>query len=138
MDSPWIEVNGSAAGGDTTMTTVEDPDCVMKSGQQNAEYRKELHRVLHSIQSSPDYGIYVCESFKDPRRQCIDEYWEEVAQEALGLQHLHRLIGTGQGPLTDDACRALHRLSRLLARLSQRIDRVVLMAPSPPPPPPIL
>lgn len=101
----------------------------MKLALQNAEAKQELHSVLNAIQSSQGYGIFVCESFKDPRRESIDDYWGEVQAEAVGLQYLHRLIGTGHTPLTDDARRRLHHFSRLLSRLSQRIDRVVLSQP---------
>jgi len=85
-----------------------------------------LHRVLNSIQSSRDYGIYVCESFKDPRTSCLDDYWDEVELEAISLDDLHRLIGPVRVPLSD-ACRAeMNRLSRLLERLSKQIDRIVM------------
>jgi hypothetical protein len=100
----------------------------MKQALQNAEGKAELHRVLNAIQHSPGYGIYVCESFKDPRHFQLDDYWADVSLEAMGLQNLHRLVGTGNTPLTSDACKRLHHFSRLLSRLSQRIDRVVFAA----------
>ncbi len=83
--------------------------------------------MLNSIQQSSGYGIYVCESFRDPRTNDLNIYWDEVADEALGLQTLHRLIGSGPAPLSSNACCLLHRLSRLFTRLSQRIDRMILV-----------
>lgn len=102
---------------------------VMKMALRNEEVKIELHRVLNSIQESSGYGIYVCESFKDPRHFQMDDYWTEVSAEAMGLQYLHRLVGTGHTPLTNDACCRMHQFSRLLSRLSKRIDRVVLAQP---------
>lgn len=93
----------------------------------NTEIKKELHRVLHSIQQSAGYGIYVCEAFKDPQQHQLNSYWGEVADEALGIQTMHRLIGSGPAPLSENACCLLHRLSRVFERLSRRIDRLVLV-----------
>ena len=85
-----------------------------------------LHQILNSIQSSRDYGIHVCESFRDPRTACIDDYWEDVESEAISLDDLHRLIGPVRTPITDTCRAGMNRLSRLLERLSKQIDRVVL------------
>lgn len=49
---------------------------------------------------------------------------EEAEDEALCIEHLRREVRQG---LTDDCARKLHRLSRMLQRLSKRIDRVVTM-----------
>lgn len=88
--------------------------------------KTELHRVLNAIQSSTDFGIYICEDLRDPRRAHIDDYWSEVADRALGLDELHRAVGPVATPLTDEARAQMHQLARLLERLSKRIDRVVL------------
>ena len=99
----------------------------MQQGLQEAETKAELHRILQSIQCSNDFGVYFCESFRDPRRHYIDDYWPEVCHEALGVQELHRLVGKVSGvPLTDEARTRLHQFARLLDRLARRIDRVVL------------
>ena len=85
----------------------------------------ELHNVLNAFQSSPGHGVYVCESFRDGRREGIDEYWHEVAHEAHGIADLHRSVGSFKRPLSDEAARDLHRFARTLERLVKRIDRVV-------------
>lgn len=114
--------SNQSGAGDASIPNVP----AMKLALQNAEVKIELHRVLNAIQPSREHGIYVCESFKDPRFEGIDDYWDEISGEAVGLQYLHRLVGSGHTPLTDDASRRLHQFSRLLSRLSQRIDRVIL------------
>jgi hypothetical protein len=132
MYSSWVKVSCPLPPMRPILDSDEDTDMLSTesagdAGQtRNTEIKAELHRVLNSIQSCPRYGVYVCESFKDPRHFSLDDYWDEVSEEAMGLQGLHRLVGTGNLPLTTEACCRLHRLSRLLARLSQRIDRVVL------------
>ena len=85
----------------------------------------ELHAVLNAFQSSAAHGIYVCESFRDGRREPIDGYWHEVEAEAQGIDDLHRSVGSLYTPISD-RCRAdLHRFARVLERLTKRIDRVV-------------
>lgn len=91
----------------------------------------ELHAVLNAIQSSARYGVYVCESFRDGRREPIDSYYGDVESEAQGIDDLHRSVGSVFRPLTDQ-CRAdMHRFARALERLSKRIDRVVLSDSNP-------
>jgi hypothetical protein len=99
----------------------------MQVGLRHSEVKAELHRVLQSIQCSSDFGVYLCESFRDPRRHYIDDYWHEVAAEAYGIEELHRVVGkVDNTPLTDDARSRLHLFARLLDRLARRIDRMVL------------
>jgi hypothetical protein len=99
----------------------------MQQGLRHADGKAELHRVLQAVQCSNDFGIYFCESFRDPRRHYIDDYWSEVRDEALGIEELHRAVGrVDNTPLTDEARARLHLFARLLDRLSRRIDRVVL------------
>jgi hypothetical protein len=94
---------------------------------KDSEVKTELHRVLQSIQCSSDYGVYFCESFRDPRRHYIDDYWSEVSHEAFGIEELHHLVGkVNSSPLPDEARARLHEFARLLDRLARRIDRVVL------------
>ena len=90
--------------------------------------KAELHRVLNSVQSSTDFGVYLCESFRDPRRTYVDDYWAEVSDQALGVDDLRFLLGKASTPLSDEARARFHQLSRLFERLSKRIDRVVLAA----------
>lgn len=89
--------------------------------------KAELHRVLHAVQFSHDYGVHFCESFRDPRRHSIDDYWYEVKEEAISTEELHRAVGkVDTQPLSDEARTGFHQLARLLERLVRRIDRVVL------------
>ena len=87
--------------------------------------KTELHKVLNCIQNSADFGIYLCEDLRDPRRHHIDDYWTEIAGTAMGLDDLHKLIGSTSTPLSDEALARMHQLARLLERLSKRIDRAV-------------
>jgi hypothetical protein len=88
----------------------------------------ELHSVLNAFQNSPAYGVHVCETFRDPRRFSMDDYWEDVQCEAVSIEELHKLVGGSQQQqgLTNEARARLHQFARLLERLSRRIDRVVL------------
>lgn len=85
----------------------------------------ELHHVLNSFQNSPEYGVHVCETFKDPRRYVIDAYWDDVREEAFSIDELHHVVGGVGSVLTDGARAKLHQFARALERLSKRIDRVV-------------
>lgn len=94
---------------------------------KDSEIKTELHRILQSIQCSSDYGVYFCESFRDPRRHYIDDYWSEVSHEAFGIEELHHTVGkVNSSPLPEQARARLHEFARLLDRLARRIDRVVL------------
>ena len=94
---------------------------------RDSEIKTELHRILQSIQCSSDYGVYFCESFRDPRRHYIDDYWPEVSHEAFGVEELHHAVGkVNNTPLPEQARARLHEFARLLDRLARRIDRVVL------------
>lgn len=99
----------------------------MQEALRTMEAKAELHRVLQAIQCSADFGIYLCESFRDPRKHYIDDYWDDVCNEAIGIEEMHRLAGKANDtPLTDQARARFHQLARLFERLSRRIDRVVL------------
>lgn len=127
-------------------SSLDDPDCyssslpsspvvvprptmhglLLEDSVTNSQNKTELHRVLNCIQCSNDYGIYLSEDMRDPRRNYIDDYWREIADSALGIDDLHRLIGHSSSPLSDEARTRMHQLARLFERLSKRIDRVVL------------
>lgn len=112
-----------------SFTTTEPARTVstMQECLQNANGKFELHRVLQAVQASSEFGVYFCESFKDPRKHYIDDYWPEVQHEALGIQELHRLVGkVDNAPLSDEARAHMHQFARLLERLARRIDRIVL------------
>ena len=88
----------------------------------------ELHKVLSSVQASEDLGVYLCENFRDPRREYMDDYLSEVLDQAVGIDDLHRLLGRAEAPLSDKARTRFNPLARLLERLSKRIDRVLQQA----------
>ena len=99
----------------------------MQDSLRETGAKAELHRILQSVQCSAEFGVYFCESFRDPRRHYIDDYWPEVSHEAVGIEELHRAVGKVNGaPLTDEARSRFHQFARLLDRLARRIDRVVL------------
>lgn len=98
----------------------------MRACLRSDEDKAELHRVLQAVQCSAEFGIYFCENFRDPRKHYIDDYWDEVAHEAIGISDLHKLVGKRTEPLSDEARTRMHQFARLLERLARRIDRIVL------------
>jgi hypothetical protein len=117
--------------GDGNGSSMEDlPLChrTVEPLPSDVNSKAELHRVLNSIQCSNDFGVYLCESFRDPRRAYVDDYWSEVADQALGVDDLRHLLGKASAPLSDQARARFHQLARLFERLSKRIDRAVLAA----------
>lgn len=87
--------------------------------------KRELHQILNSIQHSADWGIFVCEAFKDPRQYNLDDYWSEVVEEASGIQDLRAYLGKYSDPLDTDAISQFNHFARTLERLAKRIDRVL-------------
>ena len=82
----------------------------------------ELHRILDAFQLSEDYGIYVCEAFRDSRRTCIDHYWAEVEDQASGLSELRQAVGRHTTPLLPEARAQLAKFGATLRRLAERLD----------------
>lgn len=104
---------------------LREPD--MHRTLRDSEAKTELHRVLQSIQCSSDFGVYFCESFRDPRRHYIDDYWHEVSASSFGIEELHHAVGqVDNAPLPEETRARLHEFARLLDRLARRIDRAVL------------
>lgn len=132
--TPNLTGPSSNEGDDAASSLPSSPVIVPRHARQvllpdsatNSQNKTELHRVLNCIQCSNDFGIYVCEELRDPRRNYIDDYWKDIADRALGIDDLHRLLGPASSPLTDEARTRMHQLARLFERLSKRIDRVVL------------
>lgn len=99
----------------------------MQRALRITEAKAELHRVLQAIQCSSEFGVYLCENFRDPRRHYIDDYWQDVCREAIGIEEMHKLVGkVNDTPLPDETRVRFHQLARLFERLARRIDRVVL------------
>jgi hypothetical protein len=137
MDQPWVHVatgeedsSEDSGGGCCGLGLLAGFSAPVQQEVASSACKIELHSVLNAFQHGGEYGVHVCESFRDPRLHHMDDYWDEVACEALSIQELHSLVGGGTKPLSDAARARLHQFSRLLERLSKRIDRVVLAVPS--------
>lgn len=87
--------------------------------------KSELYRILNAFQNSHDYGVYVCQKFRDPRRHYIDSYYGEVADEAFGVVELSALIGKPGEPLTEQARHEFTRFASTLRELAERIEHIV-------------
>jgi hypothetical protein len=88
--------------------------------------KRELHQILNSIQHSADWGVFVCEEFKDPRQHNLDDYWSDVVEEASGIQDLRACLGKYSDPLDADAMSQFNHFARTLERFAKRIDRVLV------------
>jgi hypothetical protein len=138
MDGPdecWINVeNGGGRGEDACdsccpvgmgifgmgLSSDQVDECTSVVG------KVELHRVLNCFQNSPDFGVHVCEAFRDPRKSGMDAYWDDVKHEAFSIDELHHIVGGVDSPFSLELCASMHRFARVLERLSKRIDRIVL------------
>lgn len=80
----------------------------------------ELFRVFNAFQHSRDYGIYVCEQFRDPRFEHIDSYFHEVENSAIGISDLCRCIGKLNEPLPDRSRAKVVRFAEMLENLACR------------------
>lgn len=87
--------------------------------------KRELHQVLNAFQHSNEWGVYVCEGFKDPRRHDLDDYWSEVQEEANGIQDMRSKLGKLTEPLDNQASAAFNHFSKSLQRLAKRIDHIL-------------
>jgi hypothetical protein len=125
---PLFSPNFDGPVGSPASSPVLVPHPALAPSMDLNEQRKELHKILNCIQSSTDFGIYICESLRDPRRHYIDDYWAEISDQAFGLDDLHRSLGTGTSPMPEEVRARFHRLARLFERLCKRIDRVVMQA----------
>jgi len=86
---------------------------------RNAKH--ELYRIVNAFQNSQDYGVYVCQKFRDPRRHYIDSYYGEVAHEAFGIVELGALIGKTSEPLSPEAKAEFSRFAGTLREIAERI-----------------
>jgi hypothetical protein len=87
--------------------------------------KRELHQILNSIQHSAEWGVFVCEEFKDPRQHNLDDYWSDVVEEASGIRDLRSCLGKFSDPLDTDTISQFNHFARTLERLAKRIDRVL-------------
>lgn len=126
----WVRVGRGDASSGSCCGSLLEALCPRVQAEVEASAAKlELHSVLHAFQHSPQYGVHVCESFRDPRMHRMDDYWDEVQYEAISIDELHKAVGGSQRGLTDEGRARMHQFARLLERLCRRIDRVVLHQP---------
>lgn len=78
----------------------------------------ELESVLSVFRSDASAGVWVWDSERTPPAARL----EDVGDGAIVIEELREEARRG---LTDECARRMHRLSRMLERLSKRIDRVV-------------
>lgn len=102
------------------------PPCQPITPYRQVENPKhELYDVVNAFQNSQDYGVYVCQKFKDPRRYYIDSYYGEVAHEAFGMVELGALLGRTCTPLSEEARREFARFATTLRELAERVERAL-------------
>lgn len=94
-------------------------------------HKLELFRVLNAFQHSRDYGIYVCEKFRDPRFEHIDSYFHEVEDSAIGISDLCRSIGRLDEPLQKKSRAQVLRFAELLETLARRTRAALESCPDP-------
>ena len=105
---------------------IPDDDYVIEERPASSHAQKgELRKVLSAFQTADDGGIYVCESFRDPRTTCIDWYWPEVEKEASGINELGFSIGRHALPLSTLARENFSRFAKTLRSLADRVDAVL-------------
>lgn len=93
--------------------------------------KRELFRVFNAFQHSRDYGIYVCEKFRDPRFEHMDTYFHEVEDSAIGVSDLCRCIGRLDEPLPDKSRAQVARFADLLEALARRARAGLESVPAP-------
>ena len=82
--------------------------------------KPELFRVLNAFQHSPGFGVYICEQFRDPRHEHIDDYFHEVEESALSVSDLCRRLGKPHTPLQDAARGRMLCFAHVLESLARR------------------
>ena len=87
--------------------------------------KSELYNVLNSFQYSQDYGLYICELFRDPRRYYIDTYFDEVADSAYGINELCRILGRIYTPMRPEERHVFLRFAGTLESLAARVRAAV-------------
>ena len=127
---PCIETGPESI--DLTVDTPHPPNAwfdqngVSRHQKPNEEKRKnELWSIVNAFQHSPNFGVYVCESFRDPRRTQIDDYWHEVQKDAVGIHEVGSCIGRYKEPISDNAKKQFRRLEAVLRSLADRVDRAL-------------
>ena len=102
------------------------PDEAPPARDQRA-LKREIHHVLNAFQHSREYGVYVCEQFRDPRFSGIDAYFHEVEDCAHGIDDL-RYLGPTESPLTSAMTLKLGKFAETLEALAARLRAAVQAA----------
>jgi hypothetical protein len=86
------------------------------------EPKRELWRILNGFQNSDNYGVYVSEHLRDPRRHYIDDYYDEVADHCVGIRDLGSSLGRLGDPVSGECRQGFTQLAGTLRRLAGRIE----------------
>jgi len=86
------------------------------------EPKRELWRILNGFQNSDNYGVYVSEHLRDPRRHYIDDYYDEVAEHCVGIRDLGSSLGRLGDPVSGECRQGFTQLAGTLRRLAGRIE----------------
>ena len=98
----------------------EAPPAAAPPARDHGALKREIHHVLNAFQHSREYGIYVCEQFRDPRFSGIDAYFHEVEDCAHGIDDL-RYLGPLDSPLTSAMTLTLGKFADTLEALAARL-----------------
>ena len=93
--------------------------------QANNDPKRELWRILNGFQNSDNYGIYISEQLRDPRRHYINNYYEEVAGHCVGIRDLGSSLGRLSDPVSGECRQGFVQLAGTLRRLAGRIEAAV-------------
>ena len=113
---------------ETKQQRLNEPDCEVEEEEEgfvsvpavDPSVKRELYRVLNAFQNSPGFGVYVCESFRDPRHHHVDSYFHEVEGTAFGISDLCRLVGPTDTPLGGHARIEILCFAEALESLARR------------------
>ena len=93
--------------------------------QANNDPKRELWRILNGFQNSDNYGIYISEQLRDPRRHYIYDYYEEVAGHCVGIRDLGSSLSRLSDPVSGECRQGFVQLAGTLRRLAGRIKVAV-------------
>jgi|GEM_PF-2866921 len=105
----------------------EAPPAAAPPAPDHRALKREIHQILNAFQHSREYGIYVCEQFRDPRFSSIDTYFHEVEDCAHGVDDL-RYLGPTESPLTSAMTLRLAKFADTLEALAARLRAAVRAA----------
>ena len=108
---------------DSSLIVISDSDEEQEEGfVRVARYVKpELFRILNSFQASPTKGVFVSDRLRDPRRDPLDGYINEIRDNAHGIADLSIQLGRADTPLSGADREAFARFAETLEKLARRI-----------------